>query len=32
MLAWNARGDAPRRKEIGVQEHAAGQTRHPQDV
>ncbi len=32
MLARNARGDAPRREEIGVQEHAAGQMRHPQDV
>jgi hypothetical protein len=32
VLARNARGHAPRGKEIGVQEHAAGQMRHPQDV
>ena len=32
MLARNARGDAPGRKEIGVQKHAAGQMRHPQDI
>ena len=32
MLGRDARRDAPRREEIGVQEHAAGQMRHPQDV
>ena len=32
MLGRDSRRDAPRRKELGVQEHAAGQMRHPQDV
>ncbi len=32
MLGRDARRDAPRREEVGVQEHAAGQMRHPQDV
>ena len=32
MLGRDARRHAPRREEIGVQEHAAGQMRHPQDV
>ena len=32
MFRRDARGDAPRREELGVQEHAAGQMRHPQDV
>ena len=32
MLWRDARRDAPRREEIGVQEHAAGQMRHSQDV
>ncbi len=32
MLGRDARRDAPRREELGVQEHAAGQMRHPQDV
>ena len=32
MLGRDARRYAPRREEIGVQEHAAGQMRHPQDV
>jgi hypothetical protein len=32
MLGRDARRYAPRRKEIGVQEHAAGQMRHPQDI
>ena len=32
MLARDARRNAPRLEEIGVQEHAAGQMRHPQDV
>ena len=32
MLVRNVRGDAPRGEEIGVQEHAAGQMRHPQDI
>ena len=32
MLRPDARRDAPRREELGMQEHAAGQMRHPQDV
>jgi hypothetical protein len=32
MLGRDARRYAPRREELGVQEHAAGQMRHPQDV
>jgi len=32
MLGRDARRDAPRREELGVQEHAAGQVRHSQDV
>ena len=32
MFGRDARRDAPWREEIGVQEHAAGQMRHPQDV
>jgi len=32
MLGRDPRRDAPRREELGVQEHAAGQMRHPQDV
>src|SRR5258706_46841 len=32
MLGRDARRHAPRGEEIGVQEHAAGQMRHPQDV
>jgi hypothetical protein len=32
MLGLDARRHAPRREEVGVQEHAAGQVRHPQDV
>ena len=32
MLGRDARRDAPRREELGVQKHAAGQVRHPQDV
>src|SRR6266567_988604 len=31
MLGPDARRNAPRREELGVQEHAAGQMRHPQD-
>ena len=32
MLGAEARRNAPRREELGVQEHPAGQLRHPQDV
>jgi hypothetical protein len=32
MLGREARRNAPRRKEVGAQEHAAGQVRHPQDI
>jgi hypothetical protein len=32
MLGRNARRYAPRREELGVQEHTAGQMRHLQDV
>ena len=32
MLRPDARRDAPRREKLSVQEHAAGQMRHPQDV
>ena len=32
MLGRDARRQAPRREEVGVQKHAAGQVRHPQDV
>ena len=32
MLGRDARRNAPWREEVGVQEHAAGQMRHPQDV
>jgi len=32
MLGRDTRGHAPGGKEIGVQEHAAGQMRHPQNV
>jgi len=32
MLGRDARRHAPRREELGVQEHAAGQMHHPQDV
>ena len=32
MLGRDARRHAPRREEVGVQEHAAGQMRHSQDV
>ena len=32
MLGRDARRHAPRREEIGVQKHAAGQMRHPQDI
>ena len=32
MFGRHARRHAPRREKIGVQEHAAGQMRHPQDV
>jgi hypothetical protein len=32
MLGRDARRYAPRREELGMQEHAAGQMRHPQDV
>ena len=32
MLARNTRRDAPRLEEVGMQEYAAGQMRHPQDV
>src|ERR1700720_305726 len=32
-MFWpDAGGHTPRREELGVQEHAAGQMRHPQDV
>ena len=32
MFWRNAGGHAPRREELGVQEHAAGQMRHPQHI
>jgi hypothetical protein len=32
MLRRNARRYAPRREKLGVQKHAAGQMRHPQDI
>jgi hypothetical protein len=32
MLGPDARRDAPRREELGVQKYAAGQMHHPQDV
>jgi len=32
VLGRDARRYAPRREELGVQEHATGQMRHPQDV
>jgi len=32
MLRRDARRNAPRREELGMQEHAAGQMCHPQDV
>ena len=32
MLGRDARRHAPRREEVGVQEHAAGQMRHSQDI
>ena len=32
MFARDARRNTPRLEEIGMQEHAAGQMRHPQDV
>jgi hypothetical protein len=32
VLAWNPRCNTPWSKEIGVEEHSAGQLRNPQDV
>jgi len=32
VLARNARREAPWGEEVGVQEYAAGQLRHPQDI
>ena len=32
MLGPDAHRHAPRREEVGVQEYAAGQMRHPQDI